>query len=116
MFARLLLVARISTTTKVPFPPVRPHRKIGRMELPHFDQAADIASAYLKELRKHGGEKIQKPELQAWLKVEERLMLGSAPSRPREVKPPLSRPTTTVNKTPKKPQSIWNRPISELWR
>ena len=86
------------------------------MELPHFDQAADIASAYLKELRKHGGEKIQKPELQAWLKVEERLMLGSAPSRPKEVKPPLSRPTPAVNKTPKKPQSIWNRPISELWR
>ena len=86
------------------------------MKLPNSDQAADMASAYLKELRKHGGETIQKPELQAWLKLEERLMLGSAPSKPTEVKPPLPRPTPAAYKTPKKAQSFWNRPISELWR
>ena len=89
---------------------------------PH--QADNIARAYLRQLRQHRRitGKGQNPGLQAWRELEERLMLGQAPNEPNEANRPTelklptpSRTTTTIQKT-KKAQSIWKRPISELWR
>ena len=82
---------------------------------PH--QADKIASAYLKQLRQQRGvtgEKVQKPELQAWRALEERLKLEPPPDKLTEEKLPTSR-QTSIKKT-KRVASIWKRPISELWR
>ena len=86
---------------------------------PH--QADKIARAYLKQLRQQSsgiGGKIQKPGLHAWRELEERLMLGpvaNEPNEPNKVKLPAPERTSTTKKA-KKAQSIWKRPISELWR
>lgn len=83
---------------------------------PH--QADNIARAYLKQLRQQRsvtGQKGQNPGLQAWRELEERLMLGSVPNEPSEVKLPTPSQTSTIKKA-QKAQSIWKRPISELWR
>jgi len=83
---------------------------------PH--QADKVARAYLKQLRQQRagiGEKSLNPGLQAWQEVEERLMLGAVPNEPKEVKLPTPIRTSAIKKT-KEAQSIWKRPISELWR
>jgi hypothetical protein len=88
-------------------------------EIPNPNQADNIARAYLKQLRKQGrvtGEKAHKPGLQAWRELEDRLRLGSVPNEPKgtnEVK--LTNHPIRTNKKAKA-QSIWNRPISQLWR
>jgi len=86
---------------------------------PHH--ADSVARAYLKKLRQQRagiGEKSQKPGRQAWWELEERLMLGPVPNEPnelKEVKLPTPSRTSTIKKA-KRNQSIWTRPISELWR
>ena len=54
------------------------------MDITDPNQATEIARAYLKHLREQpgSGEGIQKPELQAWLELEKRLMLGSETHKP----------------------------------
>ena len=71
------------------------------MDIPNQNQATEIASAYLKEIREHLGPtgEIQKPELRAWLEHEERLMLQSAPDRPRKINQSTPR-HTTKNRNP----------------
>lgn len=88
------------------------------MDIPNQNQATEIASAYLKQIRQHLGPsgEIQKPEVRAWLELEERLMLQSAPEKPQRRNQSLSRRTPAINKSPKKAESIWKRPISDLWR
>jgi len=89
---------------------------------PH--QADNLARAYLKQLRRQGagtGMKTQPLGLQAWREVEERLMLGEAPNEPNEANRPTELNLPMLSRTPtikkaKKVQSIWKRPISELWR
>lgn len=82
------------------------------MDIPDPNQATEIARSYLKELgsTKDG---IQKPAVQAWLEVERRLNLSNNESKT-ERKP--SAPRASAITAPKKVQSIWKRPISELWR
>jgi hypothetical protein len=90
-------------------------------ELANPHQADNIARAYLKQLRQQRGvtgEKGQNPGVQAWRELEERLMLGpvpNEPNEPNEVKLPTPSRTSTI-RTAKKAQSIWKRPISDLWR
>lgn len=85
------------------------------------NHADKIARAYLKQLRQQGAgidEKTQQPGLQAWQDVEKRLMLEPLPNEPKEPnggKVRKTRQITTIKKA-KKSQSIWKRPISELWR
>jgi hypothetical protein len=107
--------------SKVTFPLCPLHCKISTMdEIPNPNQADNIARAYLKQLRKQGrvtGEKVHKPGLQAWRELEDRLMLDPLPNEPKntnEVKMTTTQ-TSTINKA-KKAQSIWNRPVSKLWR
>ena len=87
-------------------------------ELANPHQADNIARAYLKQLRQQRGvtgEKGQNPGVQAWRELEERLMLGPVPNEPKEVQLPTPSRTSTIKKA-KEAQSIWKRPISELWR
>ena len=97
------------------------HCKISTMnEIPNPNQADNIARAYLKRLRKQGrvtGEKVHEPGLQAWEELEERLMLGPLPNESKGSNEPKlkTRETATIKKA-KRTQSIWNRPISQLWR
>jgi hypothetical protein len=89
-------------------------------EIPNPHQADDIARAYLKQLRQKRrltSENVQKPGLKAWRELEERLMLGPLSNEPKEpnVVKLATRKTSTTNEV-KKAQSIWNRPISALWR
>ena len=89
-------------------------------ETPNPDQADDIARAYLKRLRQQRGltgDNLQKPGLQAWRELEKRLMLEPLPNEAKEpnVVKLTTLQTSTIKKA-KKAQSIWNRPISELWR
>jgi hypothetical protein len=109
-------------TSKVLFLRAPTHYKISDMDDiadPH--QADKIARAYLKQLRQQDagiGEKIQAPGLQAWQDAEKRLMLSPLPNEPKEPnegKVRTPRQTTAIKRT-KKGQSIWKRPISELWR
>jgi len=106
-------------TSKVPFLVAPTGCKIGNMDdsaNPH--QADKIARAYLKQLRQQSagiGEKFQNPGLQAWRETEERLMLGPVANEPDKVKFPTPNRTSTIKRA-KKAQSIWKRPISELWR
>ena len=88
------------------------------MDIPDQNQATEIARAYLKQLRQQPGStrEIQKPELRAWLELEQRLMLQSASDEPKKERQTLPRRTPAINKPPKKAQSIWKRPISDLWR
>jgi hypothetical protein len=83
------------------------------MDIPNPDQATEIARSYLKELgsTKDG---IQKPSVQAWLEVERRLNLSDPGVQTAERKAPTPRASAIT--PPKKEQSIWKRPISELWR
>ena len=108
--------------SKVPFLVAPTDCKISNMDdITNPHHADKIARAYLKQLRQQSagmGEKIQKPELQAWRQLEERLMLGPVANEAKEpsegkVRTPRQ---TTIIKEAKKSQSIWNRPISELWR
>jgi len=108
--------------SKVPFLIVNTDCKISNMDdITNPHQAEKIARAYLKQLRQQSagtGGKIRKPGLQAWRQVEERLMLGpvaNEPSEPNEVKLPTPNRTSIIKKA-NKTQSIWKRPISELWR
>ena len=88
------------------------------MDIPDPNQSTEIARAYLKQLRQQPGStrEIQKPEVRAWLEVEQRLMLESPPDKPKKVKQASPRNTPAINQEPKKAQSIWKRPISDLWR
>ena len=88
------------------------------MDIPKQNQATEIASAYLKQIRQHLGPtgEIQRPEVRAWLELEERLMLQSAPDKPRKINQSSPRRTPAINTSPKKAPSIWKRPISDLWR
>jgi len=83
------------------------------MDIPDQKGTTEIARAYLKKLRQSGSdrEQIQKPEVQAWLEVENRLML-SEPDKPKAAK----KTRRVVINAPKKAESIWKRPISDLWR
>ena len=105
--------------SKVPFLLAPTDCKISTMDdaaNPH--QADKIARAYLKQLRQQRagiGEKTQKAGLQAWHELEERLNLGTAQNEPNEAKLPTPSRTSAIKKA-KKAQSIWKRPISELWR
>ena len=83
-------------------------------EVPKPNQTEMIASAYLRQLRRQQGEKVQKTGLQAWLELEQRIMQGSQPKE-QELPLPIRTAAATLKKN-KKPQSIWKRPISELWR
>lgn len=89
-------------------------------EIPNPHTADDIARAYLKQLRHQRGptgENLQNPGLQAWRELEERLMLGPLPNeakKPNVVK--VTTRKTSTGKKAKRAQSIWNRPISGLWR
>jgi hypothetical protein len=109
-----------SATSKVPFLLVPTHCKMSNMD-DDSHQADKIARAYLRQLRQQGNgisEKIQKPGLRAWRELEERLMLGPMPNEPKapkEVESSTPR-RTSPNQKPKKAQSIWKRPISDLWR
>jgi hypothetical protein len=85
------------------------------MDIPDSNRTTEIARTYLKQLGSTG-EVIQKPEVRAWLELEQRLMLGSEPNKPQEVRPTAPSRNPTISKTPQKVQSIWKRPISELWR
>jgi len=86
------------------------------MDIPDPNKATEIAHAYLKQLRQQGGStrEIQKPEVQAWKELEQRLQLDSPLERPTKVKPAVPRATPAIKKSPKREQSIWKRPISEL--
>ena len=89
------------------------------MDIPDPNQATEIARAYLKQLRESpgSGKRIQKPELQAWLELEKRLMLGSDSHKPKQASNRISPRKTAVNeKTKTKSPSIWKRPISDLFR
>jgi hypothetical protein len=88
------------------------------MDIPDQNQATEIARAYLKQLSQHLGPtgEIQKPEVWAWLELEQRLMLQSPADTPKKVNQSSPRRTPAINKSPKKAQSIWKRPISDLWR
>ena len=105
-------------TSKVPFLLAPTYRKIIHMdELANPLQADNIARAYLKQLRQQRGvtgEKGQNPGLQAWRELEERLMLGTVPKKPNEPNE-VKLQTPSRTSTIKKAQSIWKRPISELW-
>lgn len=83
------------------------------MDIPDPDQASEIARSYLKQVSstKDG---IQKPNVQAWLEVERRLKL-SEPDSKTQTSSTRSGPRIQAVSTPRK-QSIWKRPISELWR
>jgi hypothetical protein len=103
----------------VPFPFVPSHGKISSMDKADPSQTTEIARAYLKQIRQQPGstrEGTSKPEVEAWLRVEQRLMLGSEPDKSKETRPTLLRRILPMNKAPKKAQSIWKRPISDLWR
>ena len=82
------------------------------------NKATEIAHTYLKKLRQQTGStgEIQNPEVQAWLELEKRLQLESPPDRHKKVKQVLPRGTPAIKKLPKNAQSIWKRPISDLWR
>jgi len=82
-------------------------------EIPKANHIDALASAYLRQLRQQQRDKVQKPSLQAWLELEQRILLGPQ-AKDRERLTPI-RTVATVKKN-KKPQSIWKRPISELWR
>jgi hypothetical protein len=88
------------------------------MDIPDPHQTTDIARDYLKRLRQYPGSDgaIQKPEVQAWLELEKRLMLEPESSKPQSAKPAQPRQSPLASKAAKKPESIWKRPISELWR
>jgi hypothetical protein len=82
------------------------------------NKATELAHAYLKKLRQQTGstQEIQNPEVQAWLELEKRLQLESPPDRPKKVKHGLPRGTPAIKTLPNDAQSIWKRPISNLWR
>jgi hypothetical protein len=94
---------------------VQPSAKITDMDNPDPKGTTELARAYLKQLCQPGStpEIIQKPEMRAWLEVEKRLMLSES-EKPKEAKRTL--PSQPAMNAPKKVQSIWNRPISDLWR
>lgn len=104
--------AFLGATAKVTFPVFLQSSKIIGMDSPNPDQATELARSYLKQLgsTENG---IQKPNVQAWLEVERRLQL-SGPESKAENKPAPAR--VQASDAPKKAQSIWKRPISELWR
>ena len=81
------------------------------------NKATEIAHAYLKKLRQQTGSirEIQNPEVRAWLELEKRLQLES-PDRLKKVKQVLLRGTPAIKTLPNDAQSIWKRPISNLWR
>jgi len=88
------------------------------MDISDPNKATEIAHAYLKKLRQHAGStrEIQNPEVLAWMELEKRLQLESPADRPNKMKPVLPRGTPAIKKLPKDAQSIWKRPISDLWR
>ena len=103
---------------KVPFLFALSYTKItGMDDIPNPNQTTEIARAYLRQLRQRGGSTdtmFHKPDVLAWLELEESLMPGSQPKSSKQIEPTLQ-PRGPAIKTDKK-QSIWKRPISELWR
>ena len=102
-------------TAKVLFLSERSPGKIHSMdEIPDPNHTDAIASAYLRQLRRRPSQKAQAPGVQIWLELEQRIMQGPEPKE-QELPMPVRTAPATLRK-PKKSQSIWKRPISELWR